>query len=422
MSEVFNRLASDSMISIIVKFFTLIANFSLISVLIATNEASFQAFTLFITYCSIVAIFDLGLKNTFINFLNEGRVYGFEQVVILELCSVVKLMVGILFYIFASVFLSDELFENLVEISFSNVLFFLVCITIFSSVHPILLNMRHQKISLLLQCLPIAILLGVALTHTLDPYETLMLFASTTFVLNAVAFLIISCTVLNSNSLARAHRGRPFNLLTKYVKRARTFKTASLFFLMQLCAVLLYQVDKLLVVEIFGLSALTEYDIVWRYAWLAVMVHSIVSTQYWPMLTQELASFREGVRVFFLRVEKLTFAFASGTVILFLAHPIYEYAFQLPRPPDLLYALGLLMAASLIVSNFYSMSLNALSVLGAQILSALASVCFKFAVIFLGLVSSVNHLVLLTIVCNLLVISIVMPLAHRKIGRIGVAV
>lgn len=190
------------------------------------------------------------------------------------------------------------------------------------------------------------------------------------------------------------------------------------FFIIQIAAVIQYQMTNFLIMRYFGANSVTEYNIAYKYFSVITMIWGILTTPIWSAVTdaytkQDYRWINKTIRKFF----KLFILFSLGGIIMLLASPIVYHLWigNKVTIAFLLSAAVLLYNIVVMFSNIFVLVLNGIGELKVQTYTCLVSpllylgiffFCAKvlnfgvYSVIIAAILANFNGLILAPIQCR----------------------
>lgn len=395
------------------------------------NYLSPEKYGVWITLSSIIgwfSFFDIGLgnglRNHFAQALAEGKTHLAKVYVstTYAILSIIIFGVLLLFYLI-NFFVDWDIILNATDGQFAVgelskvalIVFTFFCLRfVFSLISTILkadqLPAKASLLDLIGQFLSLGII--YILTKTTE---------GSILYLGIVISVIPVLTLLFANFYF--YRGKYFDYkpslrFVDFSKGRSLFNLGLKFFIIQIAAVLLYQTNNIVILQVSGATDVTYYNIAYKYFSVLVMGFSIIITPFWSAFTE---AWHKSDLAWISRVmTKLYEVFIAIFIIslVMLAFSGYIYRVWIGKDLDIPFSVSLLVTITTLINiwnGIFSQFLNGVGKIKFQLMIGLAAAILNVPLsIILGLKMGIQGVLIANIIVTLFGV-VLYPIQYRKI-------
>ena len=363
---------------------------SLLLVPITLGYVNSELYGIWLTISSVImwlSFFDvgftLGLKNKLAEALAHNDVikaktlvsttYFMMVIIFIPLLIILELFIP---HVCWSSFLN---ISNIYEIEVRNALYVLIACFCLQMVVQIILSViaAFQQVALS-SIFPvigniISLLVIIGLSKSCEPS-----LLSLAFAISAVPiFVLIIASAILYNGRYRMVKPTSKFINTSYIKNL--WSLGYKFFLIQIQVVVMFQATNIIISNVSGPSAVTEYNIVYKYLNVAMLVYNIILTPLWPAFTDAYAKkdyiwmtniYKKLTNVFYISATMMT--------IMLIISP-FVYKIWIGERADISFSMNIAVFFYMIITTWNNLQTMTLNGIGAVKIQTIVSMIGLFA-------------------------------------------
>lgn len=156
------------------------------------------------------------------------------------------------------------------------------------------------------------------------------------------------------------------------------FSLGSKFFILQIHSVVLYQSTNILITHISGPSSVTEYNIVYKYLGVAMMIFSMILSPLWPAMTD--ASIKKDFTWMRQMYKKMIYIFVALTFVMIAMMLVSKYAISLWVGP------GIAISNNMVIIVGFYLIMHNWDTLQVMMINGIGAIKLQILVVIVGLI------------------------------------
>lgn len=228
-------------------------------------------------------------------------------------------------------------------------------------------------------------------------------------------------TLIAANFFFYSKKYKPYRPDFKYIDFSQgrsLFNLGLKFFLIQIAAVLLYQTNNIVILQVSGATEVTYYNVVYRYFSVLIMGFSIIITPFWSAFTD--AWHKSDLTWIHNIMKNLYKVFIVILVvsIIMLVFSNYIYHLWIGKDMNIPFVISFLVLIATLINiwnGIFSQFLNGVGKVRVQLIIGLAAAVINVPLsIFLGLKMGIQGVLIANIIVTIAGV-IIYPLQYKKI-------